>query len=223
MVRRDIGSIFGSYRALAMDRDALNRELAKNGFSSAATAEPLYGFGIDVSWNHVRFDVDVTQSGDETLKRALDRAQATASQSLGSFDVGYDVLVERFFTVYPVFGLSFGTTTLKFDPAKAPVVPGAFTKYLSEKQVSLDASSFSTNWALGFAAFFPFTDPHKKTRFGTPGLTLDVRVGYLWNVSHDDWQNGKDLVPGLPTVRLQGGYARFCIGVALGHESYAVR
>ncbi len=206
---------------LALDRDALNRELARNGFSSAAAALPLYGFGLDVSWNHFRFGVDVSQSASEALKRANDGAEASLSESLGSFDVGYDVFVGRFFSVYPLFGLSFGTATLQLDPAKAPLMPAAFSKYRSDKQVSIDASSMATNWALGFTMFVPFVDPHKQTRFGTPGITLDVRVGYLWGVSNDGWQEGSASLSGLPTVRTQGPYARLALGIALGRESYA--
>jgi hypothetical protein len=222
-VRRDFGAIIGSYRVIAFDRDALNRELARNGFSSAASAQPLYGFGLDASWHRFRFGVDVAQGTDETLKRAADNAQASLSQSLGSFDVGYDVFVGRFFSVYPLFGLSFGTTSLKFDPSKAPLSPSSFTKYLDQKQVSIDASSMATNWALGFMMFVPFIDPHKKHGFGTPGLTLDVRVGYLWGVSHDAWNEGRDTLPGLPTAHLQGPYARLALGFALGRESYTGR
>jgi hypothetical protein len=219
-VRRDLGSIIGSYRVLAFDRDALNRELSRNGFSPASSVQPLYGFGLDASWNHFRFGVDVAQGTDETLKRT-GGTQASLSQSLGSFDVGYDVFVGRFFSVYPLFGLSFGTTSLKFDPSKAPLSPSSFTGYLKQKQVSIDASSMATNWALGFTMFVPFVDPHKKGRFGTPGLTLDVRVGYLWGVSHDAWNEGSDTLAGLPAVRLQGPYARLALGFALGRESYA--
>ncbi len=89
-----------------------------------------------------------------------------------------------------------------------------------QKQVSIDASSMATNWALGFTMFVPFVDPHRQTRFETPGLTLDVRVGYLWSASHDAWNEGSDTLPALPAARLQGPYARLALGFALGHESY---
>lgn len=208
---------------LAFDRDALNHELARNGFSSAPSAQALYGFGLDVSWNHLRFGVDVAWAASETLKRATDSAQAELSQSLGSFDVGYDVLVGRYFSVYPLFGLTFGTSTLKFDPAKSPLSPSSFIGYVNHGQVSIDASSMATNWALGFTMFVPFVAPREKARFGTPGLTLDVRVGYLWSASHDDWTAGSDPLAGLPTARVQGPYARLALGFALGRESSARR
>jgi hypothetical protein len=103
------------------------------------------------------------------------------------------------------------------------VSPSSFTSYTSGTPVSIDANSMATNWALGFAGFIPFVDPHRKGRFGTPGLTLDVRVGYVWSVSSDGWQQGNDSLPGLPTARLQGPYARLAIGFALAHESYRAR
>ena len=205
------------------DKNAVDRALSANGWSGVSLAAPTYGFGLDFSWNHLRFGVDVAYGLDQTLRRASDRAEATWSSSLGSFDVGYDVYTARRFVVYPLFGLSFGTDVLELDPSKAPLAPATFAKYAGEKKVDASTNSIATNWAVGFSAFFPFADPHVKRRFGTPGLTLDVRAGYLWCISRDDWQNGSDALAGLPPVRLEGPYVRLAIGFSLAQERYAPR
>jgi len=221
-LRRDFASIAATYRVTAGGSDGLDRELEKNGFPRTALATPLYGFGIDFDWHRLRFGLDISRSPTATLVRQGDGASTKTWRNLGSFGVGYDVIVRRSFSVYPVVGIAFGGVDMTFDPAKSPLVPGAFSKYVGKGNVDASSSEFATDWAVGFSGFMPFTDPHKPRGFmGTPGIVVDARLGYLWHLSDGGFRvNGHDDAPGLPGVKLEGPYARLAVGLVLEEEKY---
>ncbi|HEX4334854.1 MAG TPA: hypothetical protein VH062_03005 [Polyangiaceae bacterium] len=200
---------------------ALDTELRRNGFASTPLAVPMYGFAIDVDFHRVRFGIDVSNGTHDTLRRGRDGATATAQRTLGSFDVGYDVFVSRWFTVYPLVGFSFGGVDLQFDATKAPLVPLVFAKYAAKGRVDASSSAFATNLGVGFSTFFPFWDPHHPRKIvGTPGITLDVRVGYLVGVGHEDWRANDDAAPGLPAVPMEGPYGRLALGATFADVKY---
>lgn len=140
------------------------------------------------------------------------RSAATTGQTLsvsggyGLFQLGYQIIKEEGFSLYPMLGIGSGSTQISSSEPLNPLfgLTGSQDVYqMQSSQVILDLG-LGADYLVNFSAH-PAWDA---------GLLVGLRLGYLLVPSPPQWQTGPRLLGGnLPGLNNQGFYINLSLGL----------
>ncbi|MFW6180862.1 MAG: hypothetical protein ACOC8N_03870 [Spirochaetota bacterium] len=183
----------------------LNDELRANGLATFSSLHYTYGgggYGVIGS----RFIV-----GGEGHGFSQEASTGTYVQRLsggfGFFNLGYILLEQWGFRVFPLAGIGGGGLTLRISQIANHTWDDIMDP-TSFEEVQVSTGGFLAHLGAGLDYRLRLGE-HEE---GEGGLLLGVRAGYTVPFSRADWSMGSQNVIGGPNIGVEGLYLRFVIG-----------
>ncbi|RKY72288.1 MAG: hypothetical protein DRQ24_05355 [Candidatus Latescibacterota bacterium] len=136
-----------------------------------------------------------------------DTLKASVSGGYGFFNVGYVVLSERGFRLFPMLGLGGGGISLRI--VKRAVTP-TFDEILDspDREINISTGGILLQFGVGVDYLLKLG----KDDEGEGGLLFGIRAGYTYTPTKADWKMEDMDVLGGPDVTVTGPYVHFIIG-----------
>jgi hypothetical protein len=187
---------------------ALNRGLAERGYAGFDADAHWFGLGVEASWRRLRFSYDLALSTPRVARHASG-ARAHFSRRRIAVRVGYDVLAQPDFRLFPLLGLREGVASLSGGSEAAPLARAASSDRAGS--IELEQSFDSVELALGFEGYIPLSRWIYK-----PWLVAGARVGYVIESSHRRWEaDGKGGFGALPGAPESSFFGLFMLGIGV--------
>lgn len=150
----------------------------------------LGGSGFGLTGDQVTF----TQGGEPEIR-------ATLGGGAGFFNLGYTIISNTNWMVFPMLGIGGGGVGMNLSPrqdiSRDQIQKGDFV------ETNVGQGSFMLDFMVG-ADFFPFQ--------GGQGLKVGVRAGYIWAVNRGDWSYSGGAVTGANNDGISGFHFSLTIG-----------
>jgi len=183
----------------------LNSRLEKNGYSRIPENFISIGGGLYTLVNGFMlggegYKLYGSDAGNDISKTSIDA-------TYGFFNIGHILYSNSKFRVYPIFSIGGGRLNLKLIEKSSLT----FDTVLGGAKRSTKLSTGGLLLDVSLKADYLLLELKKETKKPT-GITIGLRLGYVFDPSKDDWtMDGLDLSDS-PKTGITGPYIRFVIG-----------
>lgn len=193
-----------------LDTGPLNQVLAPNNYANFSGFFLSQGGGIQVVLD--RIVIGAAGYGLNGFRSSTAGGDSLGvSSGFGLFQLGYVILREQRFSLYPILGIGSGSTRITSSAPLNKVF--AFTS--SSDLFDMQSSQVVLDLGLGADYLLDFNgDPNHAS-----GLVVGLKLGYVFIPSPPQWESaGRPVGGAVPNLNAQGPYLSISLGIGTERE-----
>lgn len=199
-----VGYFMVGYSGLQMDE--LNQSFKSAGIPELATGAISIGGG----GHYIYKNFIIGGEGHGLAGASAENSEYKTSHSAGYgfFNLGYVVLQGKAINLYPLLGIGGGGMTVSVtDKSK---LTNSFDDVLHDpaRESYLNTGGFLMNFSLSSDYFFAGSKSDKYSS----GFFIGLKVGYILNLTGNDWYFSGNKLDNSPKAGISGPYIRIVIG-----------
>lgn len=186
-----------------LDSAAFNNALESDGFAPLSGTFIRQGGGVEVLLERVLVGASgYALNGFQTANSTGD--SFAVNGGYGVFKLGYLVIQEPGFSLYPVMGIGSGSLNVSSSRALNQIF-----SFAGDEVFQMQTPQIVLDLGVGADYMIDFNgDPSQDS-----GVNLGLRLGYAWVPSPQQWRSGQRLLAGqVPNMSVQGPYLQLSLG-----------